>query len=93
MKSDVQHYVSFQGISAARGGALAGLFLLLTWLGSSEGFGQVKIVEYDGTKLTWTNSMAPATYKVEYSTNLAQPWVELTPLASTSEKTVTVDTP
>jgi hypothetical protein len=54
---------------------------------------QVRVTDFDGTKLTWTNSAAPAVYKVEYSTNLTRPWVELMTMPSTNEKIVTVDTP
>ena len=72
---------------------IAPLLLLFSYLMIPQLSGQVRITHYDGTRLTWTNSIAPAAYKIETSTNLTRPWVELMSLPSTSEKTVTVDMP
>lgn len=72
---------------------IAALLLLLSHLMIPQLSGQVRITYYDGTRLTWTNSIAPATYIIETSTNLTRPWVELISLPSTNEKTVTVDMP
>ena len=72
---------------------IAPLLLLFSYLMIPQLFGQVRITHYDGARLTWTNSIAPAAYKIEYSTNLTRPWVELMSLPSTSVKRVTVDMP
>jgi len=84
---------SFRPAEAHRKWRLVPLFLLLMNLGASPAFGQVRIIGFEGAKLTWTNSTAPAAYKVEYSTNLTRPWVELMTLPATNENAVTVDAP
>lgn len=53
---------------------------------------QLSITNFTGTSLTLSNAHGPGSYRIEYSTNLTRPWLELVTRTNAGSQ-VTVDLP